>query len=252
MTRSAGLLALPPWAFLRHLGVGLYWSSKSATGACMRARSVLFPIVDGISSAAAPAVRAAETAAAPFARLWRLTRLKSRVSGSVPATTQFDGAVETAGRVRLELGDHCRLGRRVFLETCEAGVIRVGANVRINAGAFIVAYSEISIGRDTLIGEYVSIRDADHGLALDRPIREQPHTASPIRIGEGVWIGRGAVVLKGITIGDGAVVAANSVVTRDVRPMAIVAGAPAREIRVRDAARAVEAAVEPRAAPARR
>ena len=218
----------------------------------MGARDFLLPIIDGCSSALAPAIRAGETAAAPFLRLWRLARLKSQVDGVVPVTTQFDGTVETAGRVRLELGEHCRLGRRVFLETCEAGVIRVGANVRINAGTFIVAYSEVSIGRDSLIGEYVSIRDADHGLAAGRPIREQPHNASPVHIGDGVWIGRGAVVLKGITIGDGAVVAANSVVTRDVHPMVIVAGTPARELRARDAAPGARSSSDSRPVPARR
>jgi acetyltransferase-like isoleucine patch superfamily enzyme len=205
------------------------------------ARRVLEWSVEAASAAVAPAFRAASAVAAPFVRFWRLAGLRSRVRGVVPATTQFDGAVETTGRVRLELGDRCRLGRRVFLETCEGGVIRLGDDVRVNAGTFIVAYSEISIGRNALIGEYVSIRDADHGVAADRLIREQPHASRPIRIGEGAWIGRGAVILKGVTVGAGAVVAANSVVTRDVRPMAIVAGAPARELRSRGAAPAAVA-----------
>jgi acetyltransferase-like isoleucine patch superfamily enzyme len=189
----------------------------------------------------AASIQACRKAVTPFLRFWRLASLKSRVDGIVPVTTQFDGAVETGGRVRLELGEHCRFGRRAFLETCEGGVIRIGDHVRINAGTFIVSYAEIVIGRDALIGEYVSLRDADHGLATDRPIRAQPHSAKPIHVGEGAWIGRGAVVLKGVTIGAGAVVAANSVVTRDVPPMTIVAGAPARELRARDGDRAASA-----------
>ena len=205
-----------------------------STGETMSARHFLLSFVAGLSSVAAKFIRVMEGAAGPLVRLWRLSHLKARVGGRVPVTTQFDGTVESSGRLRLELGEHCRIGRRVFLETCEAGVIRVGDNVRINSGTFIVAYSQVSIGRDALIGEYVSIRDADHGMALGIPMREQPHSASPIFIGEGAWIGRGAVVLKGVTIGAGAVVAANSVVTRDVRPLAIVGGVPAREIRRRD------------------
>jgi acetyltransferase-like isoleucine patch superfamily enzyme len=197
------------------------------------AQGIVGLVVAALSTAVALAWRVAQTLVAPVARFWHLASLKSRTDGSVPVTTQFDGAVESAGRLRLEIGDRCRFGRRVFLETCDGGVIRMGANVRINSGTFIVAYAEVSIGRDSGIGEYVSIRDADHGLAADRPFREQPHSVSPIRIGEGVWIGRGAVILKGVTIGDGAVIAANSVVARDVRPMTIVAGAPAREIRER-------------------
>lgn len=198
-----------------------------------RTRSVLFATADVASSGLALVLRVCGRVGAPLVRLVRLASLRARVDGRVPVTTQFDGAVETVGRVRLQLGEHCRLGRRVFLETCGGGRIRIADNVRINAGTFVVAYDEVTIGQDTLIGEYVSIRDADHGLAPDRPIREQPHTARAIRIGEGVWIGRGSVILKGIAIGPGAVVAANSVVTRDVPPMTVVAGVPAREVRVR-------------------
>jgi acetyltransferase-like isoleucine patch superfamily enzyme len=199
------------------------------------ARHLLETAVSGLAAAAALTIRLIRSAGAPPARFWRLASLRAVVDGDVPVTTQFDGPVETGARLRLELGPRCRLGRRVFMETCEEGRIRLGANVRVNAGTFIVSYAEITVGRDSLIGEYVSLRDADHGLGTDRPIRLQPHTASPIRIGEGVWIGRGAVILKGVTIGAGAVVAANSVVTRDVRPLAIVAGVPARELRLREA-----------------
>lgn len=215
----------------------------------MALATLLRPAVAAASSAAALAARALAGAAAPVARFWRLARLQARVEGRVPVTTQFDGAVEADGRLRLVLGEHCRFGRRVYLETSDGGVIRLGSHVRINAGTFVVAYSEVSIGPDTLIGEYVSIRDADHGVEPDRPIREQPHASRPIRIGQGVWIGRGAVVLKGVTIGDGAVVAANSVVTRDVAPMAIVAGSPARELRRRDAPRAARAREDARQEP---
>jgi acetyltransferase-like isoleucine patch superfamily enzyme len=192
-------------------------------------------LVSGLAAGLAVPLRLLGRAAAPLRRFWRLASLKAAADGEVPATTQFDGPVEVGERLRLDLGPHCRLGRRVFLETCEEGRIRLGANVRVNTGTFIVAYAEITIGRDSLIGEYVSLRDADHGLEADRPIRLQGHTARPIHIGEGVWIGRGAVILKGVTVGAGAVIAANSVVTRDVRPMAIVAGAPARELKLRSA-----------------
>ncbi len=211
----------------------------------MRPRRILLLLVSAASQLLALAIRLAEAPARPLLRLWRLARLRARVEGTVPVTTQFDGPVETGGRVRLELGEHCRMGRRVYLETCDGGSIHVGAHVRINAGTFIVSYAEVRIGRDCLVGEYVSIRDADHGFATDRPIRQQPHSARPIRIGDGAWIARGAVVLKGVTIGEGAIVAANSVVTKDVPPMAIVAGAPARVIGSREPIARGQPAVEP-------
>ncbi len=105
--------------------------------------------------------------------------------------------------------------------------------MRINAGCVLVSYARITIGDDCLIGEYVSIRDANHGLSVGVPMRLQAHRSAPVTIGRNVWIGRGSVVLKGVTIGDGAVVAANSVVSRDVPADAIVVGAPAKLIRMR-------------------
>ena len=199
----------------------------------MRSIRFLLPLFDGLSAALAAVLRCTAKPCSPMARWWRLSRLRASVRGHVPVTTQFDGRVDGEGILDLVIGERCRFGRGVYLETSERGKIRIGANVRINAGTFIVSYSEVSIGRNCLIGEYVSIRDADHGTAPDLPIREQPHETRPIRIGEDVWIGRGAVVLKRVTIGDGAVIAANSLVTKDFRPLMIVAGAPAREIRQR-------------------
>jgi acetyltransferase-like isoleucine patch superfamily enzyme len=150
-------------------------------------------------------------------------------------TTQFDGPVHAATGTVLTLGESCRLGRGAYFETEESGSIRVGSHVRINAGCVIVSHAAITIGSDCLIGEYVSIRDADHGVDPGSAIRSQPHRSDPIRIGDNVWIGRGAVILRGLTIGSGAVIGANSVVTRDVPPMGIVVGAPARLLRMRDA-----------------
>jgi acetyltransferase-like isoleucine patch superfamily enzyme len=168
-------------------------------------------------------------------RFWRLADLRSRISGNVPVTTQFDGPVRTSGKVRLRLGERCRLGRDVFFETCQDGRIEISADVRINMGCVLVAYSRITIGKDCLIGEYVSIRDANHGTEPGLPMRLQPHSIAPISIGDDVWIGRGTVILKGVTIGSGAVIGANSVVTKDVPEMMIVAGVPARVLRRRDA-----------------
>jgi acetyltransferase-like isoleucine patch superfamily enzyme len=169
----------------------------------------------------------------PVLRLWRLASLRARVRGRIPVTTQFDGPSRTARSPRVELGDHCRLGAGVFFETAAPGVIRLGDHVRVNAGTVLVSYSGIEIGDQCLIGEYVSIRDADHGTEPGTPMRLQPHRSAAIRIGSDVWIARGAVILKGVTIGDGAVIAANSVVTKDVPPMAVVGGMPAKLLKYR-------------------
>jgi acetyltransferase-like isoleucine patch superfamily enzyme len=174
----------------------------------------------------------------PFTRLWRLASLRARVErGRVPVSTQFDGPVRSDARLRLEFGEHCRLGREVFLDT-PRGSIKLGRNVRVNQGTVIVSYTSIEIGDDVLIGEYVTIRDANHGtrvMSPDMPMRKQEHESEAIKIGAGAWIARGACILKGVTIGEGAVVAANSVVTKDVPAMAIAGGVPAKVLKMRSA-----------------
>jgi acetyltransferase-like isoleucine patch superfamily enzyme len=135
----------------------------------------------------------------------------------------------------MSVGQHCRLGRDVFFDTC-GGQITLGKHVRINSGCVLVSYSSIIIGDDCLIGEYVSIRDANHGTRAEGLMRLQEHASAPIIIGNNVWIARGSVILKGVTIGNGAVVAANSVVNHDVPPNAVVGGVPARLLKMRSSA----------------
>jgi acetyltransferase-like isoleucine patch superfamily enzyme len=96
-----------------------------------------------------------------------------------------------------------------------------------NHGLNLDCFERISIGHDVAIAEHVTIRDSDnHRISGSR----LPPT-SPVVIGNHVWIGMRAMILKGVTIGDGAVIAAGSVVTRDVPPRTLVAGVPARAIR---------------------
>ena len=111
--------------------------------------------------------------------------------------------------------------------------MELGSHVRINMGSVLVLYSRITIGNDCLIGEYVSIREGDHKTYLKRPTRLQDHHSEPIAIDNNVWIGQGAVILKGVKIGTGAIIAAHSVVTKDVPENTIVAGVPARVVRQR-------------------
>lgn len=86
-----------------------------------------------------------------------------------------------------------------------------------------------------MIAPSVSIRDTDHGFSrTDIPMMQQDLDTSPVCIGDDVWIGHGAIILKGVRIGDGAIVAAGAVVTRNVAPFSIVGGVPAREIAKRN------------------
>jgi acetyltransferase-like isoleucine patch superfamily enzyme len=95
----------------------------------------------------------------------------------------------------------------------------------LNHGSLLVCNTEITIGELCLFGEQVIIRDDDSHSVDDRP------SSAPITIGNRVWVGMRAMILKGVTIGDGAVVAAGSVVTKDVPAGTLVGGVPARVIR---------------------
>lgn len=168
-----------------------------------------------------------------LARVRRLAALRRRLRHPVPASTQFDGDLAIVGTGEVLLGEHCRFGAAVLLETMHQGRIALGSHVRINQGCVLAAYRLVAIGDDSLIGEYTSIRDANHGIRAGELIRLQHHDAAAVRIGRDVWIGRGACILPGVEIGDGAVVGANSVVLRDIPAGAVAAGNPARVIRYR-------------------
>ena len=199
----------------------------------MREGSPLAGVADLFVTLLKPVATAGGVLSAPVLRLWHLAKVRSQSVGFVPVSTQFDGPVNVAGTGKLRLGEQCRLGRNVQFETSGAGEIEIGKRVRINAGCVVVANCRMYIGDDTLIGEYVSIRDANHGISKGTLIRSQEHVAGEIQIGRDVWIGRGSCILKGVTIGDGAVIGANSVVTHDVPENAIFAGAPAEQLGTR-------------------
>ncbi|MBV1778362.1 sugar O-acetyltransferase [Paeniglutamicibacter sp. ABSL32-1] len=106
--------------------------------------------------------------------------------------------------------------------------ITLGKRIFINAGCKFQDQGGVSIGDDTLIGHNVVIATLNHDLAPSR--RADMHPA-PVAIGRNVWIGSNATILPGVRIGDDAVVAAASVVTKDVPEGAVVVGSPARVVR---------------------
>lgn len=132
----------------------------------------------------------------------------------------------------ISLGSGCYLGRGsvIIASGCN---ISIGNNVHIGYGSIIVARSGISIGSDCLIAEYVVIRDQDHDFR-GSPIRAGGFLSSPISIGSDVWIGSKASVLKGVSIGDGAIVGANSLVRTDILARAIAVGLPAKIVKMRN------------------
>jgi acetyltransferase-like isoleucine patch superfamily enzyme len=113
---------------------------------------------------------------------------------------------------------------------CDHGLhIRVGRNVFINQACMLMDIGGIEIGDDVMIGPRVSLLTAGHPLDPGR--RRRQIVAAPIVIEHNVWLGAGATVLQGVTVGSDAVVAAGTVVTRDVPPRTLVAGVPAQVLR---------------------
>jgi maltose O-acetyltransferase len=123
-------------------------------------------------------------------------------------------------------------GPRVYLERgfqCEYGSnIHVGANFYCNYNCLMIDCNAITVGDNTMIGPNVTVCTATHPVkAAERCNAEGREYALPIRIGSQVWIGAGAIINPGVTIGDRVVVASGSIVTKDVPDDCLVAGVPA-------------------------
>lgn len=113
--------------------------------------------------------------------------------------------------------------------------IKIGNNCNIRNDAHITAINSVVIGDNLLTGTNVLITDNSHGTtdAMDLqlpPDERRIISKGPVRIGRNVWIGNNACIMPGVSIGDGAVIGANSIVTKDIPPYCVAAGIPARII----------------------
>jgi len=133
---------------------------------------------------------------------------------------------------RVHFGERCILDRGIIVEVY--GQLEVGPGTIFGHHCTIAARSLVRIGRDCLIAELVSIRDHDHDFTrLEVPIRDQGALVADVVIGSNVWLGSKVTVLKGVSIGNNAIVGAGAVVSKDIPPNAIAAGVPARVLRYR-------------------
>ena len=142
-----------------------------------------------------------------------------------------EGAFSTT-ELTVKPGGRLTVSGRFLVLTGGSVVVAAGAHLKlnngyVNRGTAIECWSSITIGEDAAIGPGVSIRDSDNHTISGA----SGPTSRPITIGDHVWVGERAMILKGVTVGDGAIVAAGAVVTRDVEPGTLVAGVPARYVR---------------------
>jgi acetyltransferase-like isoleucine patch superfamily enzyme len=190
---------------------------------------------------------------------YRAFRLTSRGVISVGDHVLIEGP-----KSNLVFGNHCKIERNVVIQAISRSTLRFGDDVTIcegtmirpsghwggNLGGGVVmgnrssigAYSyigcagSIEIGDDVMMGPRITIIAENHNFAdVTRPMHEQGVNNRGVTLGNDIWVGTGVTILDGVTVGDHSIIAAGSVVTKDVQPFAIVAGVPARQLRSRKA-----------------
>lgn len=173
---------------------------------------------------------------------WRLRQQKRRMKKWLNVQRRRGCAIESLEiRGRENWEDLIEIGIRVAIER-EVTVafapdeksgprLRVGPGVFIGRNTFISVFDGIEIGADTLIGAYSYVASNNHAFGTRAmAIKDQGYTRGPVKIGQGAWLGTHVVVLPNVTIGEGAIIGAGSVVTKSVGAYEIWGGVPARKI----------------------
>jgi len=155
---------------------------------------------------------------------------------------QTDGLVFFGRKLQIQIGRRgtIRFGRFVWIGDgtkirCHEGEVVIGPKTVLGQECTISAFQHVRIGEQCVIADRAMFIDFDHGsVEVERPIRRQGIYKRDVDIGSNVWIGYGACILRGVRVGDNAIIGTNSVVTRDVPANAVVGGVPARILRMRE------------------
>jgi acetyltransferase-like isoleucine patch superfamily enzyme len=170
-------------------------------------------------------------------RYWRFFTWKARNPHIVTEGFVFLGKnVELYARKgygRLIIGKWVHIGNGNALRAHE-GTLRIGDKCVFGKDNTVNGYLDIEFGAATIVADWVYVCDFDHVFVdVTVPIKDQGIAKSPVRIGPDVWLGTKVTVLRGVTVGQGSVIAANAVVTKDVPPYSVAVGVPARVVRDR-------------------
>jgi acetyltransferase-like isoleucine patch superfamily enzyme len=134
---------------------------------------------------------------------------------------------------RLDVGAHTLFEPHVWITAPGDARVRIGSGTFLNIGAMVAAHELVEIGDHCMLANGCFVTDANH--RFDDPKKPVPWqgftTKGPTRIGDNVWCGANVVITSGVTVGDRCVIGANSVVTRDLPPFSIAAGAPTTVLR---------------------
>src|SRR3954468_22495741 len=165
---------------------------------------------------------------------WLKLRFRGRLVTDGLCFVAPDVTLEIGKGAKLHLGRWSWIGHGTKIRAHE-GEVRIGAKSVIGQECTISAFQHVSIGRECIVADRAMLIDFDHGVVeVERAIRHQGIYKRDVRVGSNCWIGYGACILRGATVGDNAVIGSNSVVSKDVPSNAVAAGAPLRVLRMRE------------------
>jgi acetyltransferase-like isoleucine patch superfamily enzyme len=177
-----------------------------------------------------------------YARLF-LRYLRRRLFTVAGWRWRTDGPVFFGRKLQLQTGKKASIsfGRFVWIGDgtkirCHEGLVEIGPKTVMGQECTISAYRHVRIGSECVIADRTMFIDFDHGVVeTERAIRHQGIYMEDVRVGSNVWIGYGACILRGVSVGDNSIIGTNAVVTKDVPANAVVGGVPARVLRMREA-----------------
>lgn len=159
-----------------------------------------------------------------------------RLFKSCGGNLQIGKTVRFLNHHNIVLGQNVAVGSNSIIASYHDGVINIDDNVNIGEFTHITCINSIHIGYGVLTGRFVTITDNSHGkfckegLAIE-PWKRSLVSSGPISIGKNVWLGDKVTVLPNVTIGEGSIIGANSVVTKNIPPHCVAVGSPAKVIK---------------------
>jgi len=149
-----------------------------------------------------------------------------RIMGDIDLRNREDGIIDIGDGVMID--ENCRL------VAANKAILKIMTGSRIGPFTIFNCGEDVSVGKNVLISGFCYIQSSNHGIKKGSPIITQTHTYGQIGIGDYAWIGSHVTVLPSVAIGEGAVVGAKAVVTKDIESNAIAVGVPARKIGMRE------------------
>lgn len=137
-----------------------------------------------------------------------------------------ESELKIGGNGKLKIRGYMKIYTGCWIDICSGASLSLGSGF-INNNARIAVFKEVTIGNNVFISENFTLRDSDN----HKIIGSKNPVSAPISIEDNVWIGINVTILKGVTVGEGAVIAANSLVNKDVPPRSLVGGIPAKVLK---------------------